>query len=150
MSEAETYVDLAIEEARKAAWPFGAVIAKNGEVISTAGSGDGQDETHDPTAHAETNAIRRAALKLGSGDLSGCILYSSCEPCTLCFGAAWYAGIKKIFYGTSLEDIAEVDGKEGHDLGFPHDHLDKTGISFEGGILRNQALEMYRSHSRLK
>lgn len=141
---------LAIEEARNASWPFGAVIVKRGEVIATAGSGDGQDESHDPTAHAETNAIRRAASKLGSGDLSGTILYASCEPCALCFGAAWYGGIKKIVYGTALADIQSINKAWGGDLGFPHEHIQEAGITFEGGVLKEEVLEMYKSHPRVK
>lgn len=105
----EKFIRVAIEEAGKASWPFGAVVVRDGEIIAQASSGDGRDITIDPTAHAEVNAIRRACEKVNSGDLSGATLYASCEPCVLCFGAAWYGGIREIVFGSSLEDIKHID-----------------------------------------
>lgn len=145
----EKYIRLAIEEARKASWPFGAVIVKDDTVISFAGSGDKIDYEHDPTAHAEVNAIRRASEKLQSGNLEGCILYASCEPCALCFGATWYAGIKKIVYGSSLEDITHVNNLWRGDLAFPHDHIQETGIEVVGNISKEEVMEMYKHHPRV-
>lgn len=145
----EVYMGIALKEARNASWPFGAVIVKDGEVVSQAGSGDGQDEDHDPTAHAEVNVIRRACRKLGTGDLSGATLYASCEPCALCIGATWYAGIKKIVYGTSLEDIKDINKAWGGDLAFPHDHLASTGIDIQGGVLKDEVMQMYSTHPRV-
>ncbi|QSH39060.1 nucleoside deaminase [Candidatus Kaiserbacteria bacterium] len=149
MPNSETYMKIAIEEAAKASWPFGAVIVRDGKVIAQAGAGDGTDTEHDPTAHAETNAIRRACEKLGTGDLSGAILYASCEPCALCFGAAWYANIKNIVYGSSLDDIKDINKAWGGDLAFPHDHIPKAGIKVHGGELKNEVMDMYASHPRL-
>lgn len=150
MSSDENFVRTAIEEARKASWPFGAVIVKNGEIIAQAGSGDGKDISTDPTAHAETNAIRRAAEKLQSADLSGATLYGSCEPCTLCFGAAWYAGIRNVVFGSSIQDIQKFDSIWGGDLGFPHDHIPETGMEMRGGVLKDEVMQMYAEHPRLK
>ena len=140
---------MAINEAKKASWPFGAVLVKNGEVISKAGSGDGIDYEHDPTAHAEVNAIRRASQKLKTGNLEGAILYASCEPCALCFGAAWYAGVKNIVYGSSLSDISPVNALWGGDLTFPHDHIEETGIDVQGGVLKDEVMKMYEEHPRV-
>ncbi|MFA7252762.1 MAG: nucleoside deaminase [Candidatus Paceibacterota bacterium] len=145
----EKYIKISLEEARKASWPFGAVVVRNGEIISQAGSGDDQDEITDPTAHAEVNAIRRACTKLKTGDLSGATLYASCEPCALCVGAAWYANIKDIVYGTSLEDVGEINKAWGGDLGFPHNHLKETGINMRGGLLKEEIMEMYKKHPRV-
>ena len=145
----EEFIKIAIEEARKADWPFGAVIVRDGEVIAQAGAGDGKDTSVDPTAHAETNAIRRACEKLNSGDLSGATLYASCEPCALCFGAAWYAGIKEIVFGSSLKDIEHIDEAWGGDLAFPHDHIQETGIQVRGGVLKDDVMRMYAFHPRV-
>ena len=149
MTSDEQFIHIAIEEARKASWPFGAVIVKNGEIIAQAGSGDGKDVSIDPTAHAETNAIRRASEKLQSGDLSGAILYGSCEPCAQCFGAAWYAGIRKIIFGSSIKDIEHIDQAWGGDLAFPHDHVSETGIEMQGGVFKDEVMQMYASHPRV-
>lgn len=144
------FIGIALEEARKASWPFGAVIVRDGEIIAQAGSGDGKDSNIDPTAHAEVNAIRRACEKLNTGDLSGTTLYASCEPCALCIGAAWYAGIKEIVYGTSLEDIKDINKAWGGDLAFPHEHIVDTGINIQGGILKDEIMHMYLNHPKVK
>lgn len=148
MDKDQEFLRIAIEEARKASWPFGAVIVKDGEIIAQAGSGDGKDISIDPTAHAETNAIRRASEKLQSGDLSGAVLYGSCEPCAQCFGAAWYAGIRKVVFGSSIKDIEHIDQAWGGDLAFPHEHIAETGIQMQGGVLKDEVMQMYASHPR--
>lgn len=148
MNKSDTdFMQIALEEAKKASWPFGAVVVRNGEVIAQAGSGDGEDNEFDPTAHAEVNAIRRACKKLNSTDLTGATLYASCEPCALCFGTAWYANIREIVYGTSLEDIKEINKLWSGDLAFPHDHLAETGINIQGGLLKDEIMKMYHYRS---
>jgi len=84
--------------------PFGAVIAKRGKIISEAYnmvvlSGD-------PTAHAEIIAIRKAAVALESYDLSGCVIYSSCEPCPMCLGSIYWSGIKRVVYASDRSHAA--------------------------------------------
>jgi guanine deaminase len=86
--------------------PFGAVISKNGKKISEAYNK--VVLTHDPTAHAEILAIRAAAAILNSHDLSECILYSSCEPCPMCLGAIYWAGIKKVVYASDRTDAEKA------------------------------------------
>lgn len=82
--------------------PFGAVIVKDGEIlISTRNT---TEETNDPTAHAEVNAIRETCKKLQTTDLSGCILYTSCHPCPMCLSAAKWASISKVIYCLTNED----------------------------------------------
>ena len=87
--------------------PFGAVITdKDGNVIAT-----GNNKviiSHDPTAHAEIVAIRRASEKLGTHDLSNCILYTSCEPCPMCLSAIIWANIKKVYYACTRKDAASI------------------------------------------
>jgi len=86
--------------------PFGAIIVKGGEVISAASNSVTPDK--DPTAHAEVNAIREACRKLDTFDLSGCTLYSSCEPCPMCLSAAYWAKVDKIYFAGSRVDAEEA------------------------------------------
>ncbi len=87
--------------------PFGAVIVKNGEIIAAAGNSVTPD--NDPTAHAEINAIRAASKKMGSWDLTGCQLYTSCEPCPMCLSAAYWAGVDEIYYSAD-SGVAAASG----------------------------------------
>lgn len=84
--------------------PFGAVIVKDGKVIAEASNTVTVD--NDPTAHAEVNAIRKACTALGTFDLSGCELYTSCEPCPMCLAACYWAHIDKVYYAADREDAA--------------------------------------------
>jgi guanine deaminase len=101
----------AIKEAKKGitdheGGPFGAVIVKSGEIISR---GHNQVVTHnDPTAHAEMQAIRKACEKLKTFSLEGCEIYSTSEPCPMCYSAIHWARIDKIYYGCSRKDAAEI------------------------------------------
>ena len=74
---------------------------------------------HDPTAHAEVSAIRAACQKLGTFDLSGCEIYTSCEPCPMCLGAIYWAHLDKIYYGNNKTDAARI----GFDDSFIYDEL---------------------------
>lgn len=81
--------------------PFGAVIVKDGAIV---GERLNHSRAHlDPTSHGETEAIRDACRTLGTVDLSGCELYTSCEPCALCVAAMTIAGIERMYYGASLD-----------------------------------------------
>lgn len=82
--------------------PFGAVIVKDGEVISATGNTVNKD--NDPTAHAEVNAIRAACKKLKQSDLKGAILYTSAEPCPMCLSAIYWANIDEVYYGNTKTD----------------------------------------------
>ena len=105
-------MDLAIEEARKTmneniGGPFGAVITDSvGNVIAI--SSNTVLGSHDPTAHAEINAIRKACNILKTHDLSGCILYTTGYPCSMCLSAIMWANIKKVYYGTTLKDAENI------------------------------------------
>ena len=98
--------------------PFGAVIVKDGKIIAT-GSNRVTANT-DPTAHAEINAIRKASRKLGTFDLSGCQIYSSCEPCPMCLGAIYWAHLDKLYYGNTKTDAKNI----GFDDSFIYDEID--------------------------
>ena len=97
---------LAEESVRQGGGPFGAVIARNGEIIA-----EGSNCVtihHDPTAHAEVTAIRKATQALATHNLSGCEIYTSCEPCPMCLGAIYWAHLDKIYYGNNREDAAKI------------------------------------------
>lgn len=86
--------------------PFGAVIARDGEVVAEAGNS--VFGTNDPTAHAEVNAIRAACEKLGAFRLDGCTLYTSSEPCPMCLAACYWAHLDRIYFAANAEDAARA------------------------------------------
>ncbi|WP_431284669.1 nucleoside deaminase [Humitalea sp. 24SJ18S-53] len=86
--------------------PFGAVVVKDGVMV-----GEGQNRVvpdSDPTAHAEIVALRAACAALGTHDLTGAVLYTSCEPCPMCLSAAWWARVAAVVYGNDRHDAAEI------------------------------------------
>lgn len=100
-------IDLSVENVKCGGGPFGAVIAKDGEIVAT--GVNRVTDLRDPTAHAEVTAIRSAATKLGSFDLSGCEIYTSCEPCPMCLGAIYWAHLDKIYYGNNKGDAKAIN-----------------------------------------
>jgi tRNA(Arg) A34 adenosine deaminase TadA len=86
--------------------PFGAVVAKDEKILAEAFNR--VVLTNDPTAHAEILAIREAAKVLGSHNLAGCTIYSSCEPCPMCLGAIYWAGIERVVYGYERKDAEKA------------------------------------------
>lgn len=134
-------IALSEESVRSGGGPFGAVIAKNGEVIAEGSNCVTID--CDPTAHAEVSTIRKACKRLGTFDLSGCVIYTSCEPCPMCLGAIYWARLDKIFYANDRKDAAEI----GFDDDFiyreislkPEDREKPSEI-----MLREEALEAFR------
>jgi tRNA(Arg) A34 adenosine deaminase TadA len=97
--------------------PFGAVIARNGEIIAV--GVNRVTATNDPTAHGEIVAIRSACSALKSFQLAGCDIYSSCEPCPMCLAAIYWARFDAIFYGSSAADAAAA----GFDDAFLYEEL---------------------------
>lgn len=87
--------------------PFGAVIVRDGEVIAT--GTNRVVPNSDPTAHAEVMAIRSACSKLGSFNLSGCTIYTSCEPCPMCLSAIYWAGLSRICYANTKDDAKAIE-----------------------------------------
>ena len=99
--------------------PFGAVVVKDGKIIAK--SGNKVTTTNDPTAHAEVSAIRLACKKLKTFDLSGCVVYTSCEPCPMCLSAIYWARIETIYYANTKVDAANI----GFDDKFIYDEIEK-------------------------
>lgn len=110
-------IELSIENVKNGGGPFGAVIVKDGEIVAT--GVNRVTANHDPTAHAEVSAIRAACQKLGTFDLNGCEIYTSCEPCPMCLGAIYWAHLDKIYYGNNKTDAARI----GFDDSFIYDEL---------------------------
>lgn len=100
-------IALAVENVRNGGGPFGAVIVKDGKVVATGVNRVTLD--NDPTAHAEVSAIRAACTRLGTFNLEGCVIYTSCEPCPMCLAAIYWAHIDKIYYGANQMDAAAVN-----------------------------------------
>lgn len=112
-------IALSVENVQDNGGPFGAVIVKNGEIIAR--GVNRVTANNDPTAHAEVSAIRAAAAKLGTFDLSGCEIFTSCEPCPMCLGAIYWAHLDKIYYGNTKADAARI----GFDDSFIYQELEK-------------------------
>ncbi len=121
--------------------PFGAIVVKDGKILARANNQ--VISLNDPTAHAEVQAIRKACSALGSFQLDGCILYTSCEPCPMCLGAIYWARPDKVYYANTREDAAEID----FDDNLIYQELDKPletrKIPFEQ-IERDAALKVFR------
>lgn len=100
-------IRLATENVRKGdGGPFGAVVVRNGDVVAT--GVNTVTAANDPTAHAEVNAIREACKALGTFQLPGCVLYTSCEPCPMCLGAIYWVRLDSIYFGNTCHDAAEA------------------------------------------
>lgn len=114
-------IKLAANNVSNGGGPFGAVIARNGEFIAE--GVNRVTSTHDPTAHAEILAIRNAATKLGTFELSGCDIYTSCEPCPMCLGAIYWARLSHIYFAATKSDAATAGFNDAfiyHELSLPY------------------------------
>lgn len=110
-------IALALENVEEGGGPFGAVIARDGEIIAEGANRVTPD--CDPTAHAEVQAIREACRRLGTFDLTGCEIYASCEPCPMCLGAIYWARLDRLYFAGTKTDAAEA----GFDDAFIYDEL---------------------------
>jgi tRNA(Arg) A34 adenosine deaminase TadA len=99
-------IALSCESVETGGGPFGAVVVRDGRII-----GEGANRVvpdRDPTAHAEVVAIRDACRTIGSHDLSGSVVYTSCEPCPMCLAAVWWARVREVVYGNGRADAAAI------------------------------------------
>jgi guanine deaminase len=99
-------IELSRESVSEGGGPFGAVVVLDGRVL-----GEGRNRVvpdGDPTAHAEINAIRNACRAQASHSLQGAVIYTSCEPCPMCLGAIWWAGISRIVFANSRDAAANI------------------------------------------
>ncbi|MBP1677577.1 MAG: CMP/dCMP deaminase zinc-binding protein [Bacteroidetes bacterium] len=135
-------IALSVKNVKSGGGPFGAVIVKDGEVIAT--GANSVTKNNDPTAHAEVTAIRKAARKLGTFDLSGCEIYTSCEPCPMCLAAIYWARLDKIYFGNTKADAKEI----GFDDSFIYDEIalkveDRKIATSQ--MMREDALEAFKA-----
>ncbi|NOZ47113.1 MAG: nucleoside deaminase [Chlorobi bacterium] len=112
-------IRLSRENIKNGGGPFGAVIVKNNKIIAKAANK--VTKNNDPTAHAEVLAIRAASKKLNNFDLSGCTIYTSCEPCPMCLGAIYWARLDKIYFGNNKSDAKNI----GFDDSFIYEEIEK-------------------------
>ncbi len=135
-------IRLSDENVKNGGGPFGAVIVKNGEIIAT--GVNRVTANNDPTAHAEVSAIRAAGQKLGTFDLSGCDIYTSCEPCPMCLGAIYWAHLDRMYYACNKDDAADA----GFDDSFIYKELDleasERRLKSEN-MLRSEALKTFEA-----
>ena len=142
------FMKIAVDEARIGirdgdGGPFGAVIVKNGELIAS-----GHNKVlanNDSTCHGEIDAIRKAERELGTYDLTGCQLYTTGEPCSMCLAAILWANIEKVYYGCRLEDSERIgfrdnkfDQMMGRRVGLPDGFLEERD--------REMCLEEFREY----
>ncbi|MGF0116007.1 nucleoside deaminase [Promicromonospora sp. Marseille-Q5078] len=128
----EKAVTLAVDSVANAGGPFGAVIVtRDGRVVE---GNNRVTQDNDPTAHAEVTAIRRACAELGTFDLSGAVLYSSCEPCPMCLASALWARVDAVYFAADRHDAAAAgfDDAEFYDF-FAGRLGDQPGTGATGG-----------------
>lgn len=122
--------------------PFGAVVVRNGEIVAT--GTNLVTSSNDPTAHAEVVAIREACKSLGDFQLTGCTVYTSCEPCPMCLAALYWSRCDAIFYGNSAADAADA----GFDDSFLYQEvakpIDQRSIPMER-MLPEEAIENFNA-----
>lgn len=133
-------IRLADESVERGGGPFGAVIVKDGAIVARGANSVTLD--NDPTAHAEVNAIRAACRSLGTFDLSGCTVYTSCEPCPMCLAAIYWAGISRIYYGNTRKDAAAIDFADDHIYNELSRPLEQRSVPITP-LLRNEALHTF-------
>ena len=144
------FMKYAIKEAKKGitkgdGGPFGAVVVKDGKVV---GRGHNQViKNNDATCHGEMMAIRNASKNLGTFDLSGCEIYTTGEPCPMCYGAILWANISKVYYGCNIVDTDIIGFR---DVSF---YKRINNIKFKEGFMkemnREECLKLYKEYATL-
>jgi tRNA(Arg) A34 adenosine deaminase TadA len=133
----------ALEGVRTGQSPYGAAVARDGRRLSC--EHNVVLQTLDVAAHAEIHALRVAARALGTIDLAGCTVYSTCEPCAMCFSACHWAHVRRIVFGASIADSAAVGFAE---LGITNETMRRLGnscVELVGGVLREECLGIFRA-----
>ena len=125
--------------------PFGAVIARGGEIIAT--GVNRVTASNDPTAHAEVSAIRRAAQQLGTFNLAGCEIFTSCEPCPMCLGAIYWARLDRVYYANTKADAKAAGFDDSfiyNELALPRDRRKLPSVP----MMRNEAIKVFEEWTR--
>ena len=142
----EYWMRLAIEKTRQGVLagqsPFGAVIVRGNDLVVVAHNL--VVESTDITAHGEVTAIRQACAELHAIDLAGCRIYSTCEPCPMCFSACHWANLDQIIYGASIADAAATGFREMPISNHEMKRLGHCRLNVTGGLLREESVDLFR------
>lgn len=136
----EYFMKAAIEDAKLNGHHFGAIVVKDNEIVAKGG----KMPKDDPRFHAETQAMLEACEKLKTRILENCTLYSTCEPCPMCFYIAWVTNISKIVYGVAIQDAIKLGIPE---IGVTAEFLNKRGgnrIELKENFLREECLKLLK------
>ena len=140
------FMRIAIEESQKGDWPYGAVIVKDGVIVVKGFNTATRDR--DPTAHAEVNVIRAVIKAIPELSLKGYTLYTSSESCPMCTGAIIWAGVSRVVFGASIQQLIEVGQPQ---INTSSEALIKTAfnnVELTGGVLAAEALKVVRDWSK--
>lgn len=146
----QDFMQLAIQAARqgveKGEMPFGACIARNGQVILVAHNS--ARANMDTTAHAEVQAIREASRHLKSLELRECAIYATCEPCPMCFTACVWAKVGRIVYACRIEDAEKAGIRQVLISSARMNQLGHSGVELVGDVLREESLKLFEAWRR--
>lgn len=134
-------IELSMNSVANGGGPFGALIVKDGKIVAE--GSNCVTLNNDPTAHAEVTTIRKACTALNTFDLSGCEIYTSCEPCPMCLSAIYWARIERIYYGCNKVDAKNI----GFDDSFIYEQIElKPELRSipSSQVLHTEALEAFR------
>ena len=138
-------IELSIESVNSGGGPFGTVIVKDKKILA-----EGSNEvtsTNDPTAHGEIVAIRKACTNLKNFNLSGCELYSTCEPCPMCLSAIYWARIKKVYFANTRYDAQKIDFDDSFIYSEFEKKINERKIPMTQ-MMRNEALKAFELWSK--
>lgn len=142
----KTYMEQAVKKTREGVdsgqSPFGAVVVKDGKVIAAAHNTVWRDT--DPTAHAEVNAIRAASKALKTIDLSGTVMYTTCEPCPMCLTAIHWAKIDRVVFGATIADADDAGFSELTIAAKEMVRLGGSPLKVDSGLLQKECAELFR------
>jgi tRNA(Arg) A34 adenosine deaminase TadA len=131
----------ALEGVRTGQSPYGAAVVRDEQVLSC--EHNVVLQTLDVAAHAEIHAMRVAAARLGTVDLAGCVVYSTCEPCAMCFAACHWAHVQRIVYGASIADSQSLGFGELRIDNATMRRLSHSRVELAGGVLRDECLAIF-------
>ncbi len=142
----EHWMEIALEEAKKGNYPYGAVLVKDNQIIVKGHNTTGKD--NDVSAHAEINVLRSFTMGMKNYSLDilrGYTLYTTCEPCPMCAAACVWSGVSEIVYGASIKELIDMDIKQ---INISCETVIKQGfqnIKVTPGILAHKCLELFKS-----
>ena len=149
MTDAD-FMRLALQAAwqgvEKGEMPFGACVVRKGQVISVAHNS--VKANMDMTAHAEVQAIRESSQRLKALELTGCVIYSTCEPCPMCFTACVWAKVGRIVYACRIEDAAKAGIRQVPISSARMNQLGRSSVELVGDVLREESLKLFEAWRR--